>query len=501
MIPVPDQSNNLLQLIDNIENTSVLVVGDVMLDRFVYGHVERISPESPVPVLSIDRESGMPGGAGNALSNLKGLGARGIVLSVVGEDENGAALRQVLQNIGVPTEGLLSVSDRPTILKTRFLAGHQQLLRTDYEKKLPISKATQDALLQKAKELIGGVKAVILSDYGKGLLTEDLIKGIIDLAKKQGVPVLVDPKGFDYSIYKGASAVTPNKKELSEATQGMPTGTDEEVIAAARKLIETSGVEAVIATRSKDGMSVVTKKDVIHLKGADIEVFDVSGAGDTVISTVAAGLAAGGSLADSAQLANMAGGIVVTKVGTAPIRAAELRDALRGDKQRSARKAHICGWDEAREEVSRWKARGLKVGFTNGCFDILHYGHVTYLNDARDKCDRLIVGLNHDASVKILKGPERPVHDEQSRAAVLGALGSVDMVVFFGAEQAGGDNTANALIAQLQPDLYFKGGDYKVEQIPEAPGVMAYGGKVMVMPVQEGHSTTNSIKKSKTKAA
>lgn len=490
-----------LQLIENMKNNAVLVVGDIMLDRFVYGHVERISPESPVPVLTIDRETSMPGGAGNALTNLRGLEMRGIVLSVTGDDENGKALRQTLDGMGIGTEGLLAVSDRPTIMKTRFLAGHQQLLRTDYEKKINISKATEDALLKKAKEILPQVKAVILSDYGKGLLTKDLIKGIIDLAKKAGVPVLVDPKGFDYSIYKGASAVTPNKKELSEATLGMPTNTDEEVIAAARKLIETCGIDAVVATRSKDGMSIVQKDKVTHLKGADIEVFDVSGAGDTVIATVAAGLAAGGDLVEAAQLANIAGGIVVTKVGTAPIRAVELQDALRGDKQRSARKAHICTWDEAREEVMRWKARGLKVGFTNGCFDILHFGHVSYLNDARDQCDRLIVGLNSDASVKILKGEGRPVHDEQSRATVLGALGSVDMVVLFGAQKAGDDNTANDLIAQIQPDLYFKGGDYKVEQIPEAPGVMAYGGKVMVMPVQEGHSTTSSIAKSKTKAA
>ena len=243
----------------------------------------------------------------------------------------------------------------------------------------------------------------------------------------------------------------------------------------------------------------------------DIEVFDVSGAGDTVIATIAASLAANSDLVEAAILANMAGSIVVTKVGTAPIRLEELKEALAHEdvslavhssgkerfKQDRAQRGDILGWEQAAEQIKRWKARGLKVGFTNGCFDILHYGHVNYLNQARDRCDRLVMGLNKDSSIRILKGPERPVHDEQSRAHVLAALGSIDLVVMFGAEKEGDDNTASALIEALKPDIYFKGGDYTIDQIPEAPTVIKNGGVVEVMPVYDGHSTTNSIKKIK----
>lgn len=482
-----------VDLVRKMTGTAVLVVGDIMLDRFVYGRVERISPESPVPVLSVTRENVMLGGAGNTLSNLIHLKCNGKILSFVGDDSHGEQVRELAQDLGVSAEGIISTQDRPTIVKTRFLAGHQQLLRADYERILPISEETAGKLLVKFVNLLEGTKVVILSDYGKGMLTPSLLKSLIQKAKEYGIPVLVDPKGRDYSIYAGANAVTPNKKELSEATGGMRVETDEEVVLAAQKLIAQSGIKAVVATRSKDGMSVVQAGQSLHIRSAaNIEVFDVSGAGDSVIATIAATLAAGGDLLQAAGLANVAGSIVVSKVGTAPIRAEELITTL---EQQDTHQAAVLDWEQAREQVQRWRARGLKVGFTNGCFDVLHFGHVTYLNDARHKCDRLIVGLNRDSSVKILKGAERPVHDEHSRAAVLAALGSVDMVVHFGAQDAGQDNTAIELLKLLQPDIYFKGGDYTVNQIPEAPTVMAYGGLVDVMPVYEGHSTTNSIKK------
>ena len=250
-------------------------------------------------------------------------------------------------------------------------------------------------------------------------------------------------------------------------------------------------------------MSVIQKNMTpTHLSTNDIEVFDVSGAGDSVIATISAALAAGGSLVEAAQLANLAGSVVVTKVGTAPIRMSELEDATAESGEQNGsplqdrtRRGEILEWAAAAETIKRWKARGLKVGFTNGCFDIVHFGHVTYLNDARDHCDRLVMGLNTDSSIRILKGPDRPVHDEQSRATVLAALGSIDMVVMFGAEKDGDDNTAIKLLEELKPDVYFKGGDYRLDQIPEAPTVQAYGGEVKVMPVYDGHSTTNSIAK------
>ena len=506
-----DKKPNDVEIVNNMKDSCILVVGDIMLDRFVYGTVERISPESPVPVLSLTRENMMLGGAGNTLSNLIHLKCKGKILSVIGDDEDGKKIKDLAEKQGIDVSGLIASGDRPSIVKTRYLAGHQQLLRTDYERREDISVQLEKAIIEKAKDLLSDVKAVILSDYGKGLLTGKVLRELIALAGERNIPVLVDPKGVDYSIYDGADVVTPNKKELSESTGGLPVDKDEQVVKAAQKLVQSSGIKSVVATRSQDGMSVVDAQNVTHIRSAsDIEVFDVSGAGDTVIATIAASLAAGADIVQAASLANIAGSIVVAKVGTAPIRSQELLETLHemdGDAEFIAanndnkangeryRQAPVLGWDEAREAVMRWKARGLKVGFTNGCFDIVHYGHVTYLNDARKRCDRLIVGLNSDSSVRILKGESRPVHDEDSRAAVLAALGSVDMVALFGAQEEGQDNTACDLLAALQPDVYFKGGDYTVDQIPEAPTVQKHGGVVEVMPVYDGHSTTNSIRK------
>jgi len=491
-----------LEIVKNMKDAQILVVGDIMLDKYVYGHVDRISPESPVPVLSVKREDTMLGGAGNTLFNIVNLGCGGRLLSVIGDDDEGAVLQEKIARYTGDAHGLVVSSDHQTIVKTRFLAGHQQLLRTDFEQVKPITQKIEKELLVKAETLIKGVNVMILSDYGKGVLTAHLVKSLIALAKSNNVRVLVDPKGVDYSLYRGADIVTPNKKELSEATGGLLVDNDDQVVKACERLITQSGIASVVATRSKDGMSVIGQDlDAVHIRSvSDIEVFDVSGAGDTVIATMAASMAAGADIVQAASLANIAGRIVVSKVGTAPIRAAELVHSLEQQdhnqpKIERARQAPLLDWDNAREEVQRWKARGLKVGFTNGCFDILHLGHVTYLNDARRKCDRLVVGVNCDESVKILKGESRPVHDEQSRAAVLAALGSVDMVVYFGAKQFDDDNTACALINALQPDLYFKGGDYTLEQIPETPTVHKYGGVVEVMPVCDGHSTTQSIQK------
>ncbi|MFP4097721.1 MAG: D-glycero-beta-D-manno-heptose-7-phosphate kinase [Alphaproteobacteria bacterium] len=518
-----------IDIIREIKDNPILVIGDIMLDRFVYGKVERISPESPIPVLSVDTEHAMLGGAGNTLANLIHLGCEGRILSVIGDDDRGQALKALAKKSGADTAGFIVSNDRPTIVKTRFLAGHQQMLRADYERVKPVSQHCIKSLLDRAQTMLNGAKAVILSDYGKGLLVPELIKELIKMAQARNIPLLVDPKGRNYSIYAGADVVTPNKKELREATGSQNVDSDDQIVKAASRLIKTSGVKAVVATRSQDGMSVIRKREggahengtqgdkvvdveATHIRNTrDVEVFDVSGAGDTVIATLAAALGAGADIVNAAALANIAGSIVVSKVGTAPIHAKELeeylaqkhpeRSILQTENRKYLRRidtplqAPLMNWHEAREEVLRWKARGLKVGFTNGCFDILHYGHVTYLNEARQHCDRLIVGLNTDASIRLLKGEGRPVHDEQSRSRVLSALGAVDMVVFFGAEEAGQDNTPRALISQLEPDLFFKGGDYTIEQLPEAQIVMRYGGKVRIIPVCQGHSTTRSIKK------
>ena len=522
-----DKPTQYIDIIEMFKDLPILVVGDIMLDRFTYGKVTRISPESPVPILSVDRENIMLGGAGNTLSNLIHLGCEGRIVSVIGDDENGELLKNVVKDNGIDASGLMKCPDRPTIVKTRFLAGHQQLLRTDYERVSPVSEKYQKKLLDKARKAINGAKAMIISDYGKGLLSPSFIKKLISMAHEKDIPVLVDPKGKDFSIYAGAEVVTPNKNELHEATGCMEIDTDEQVEEAASYLIKTSGINSVVATRSKDGMSIVTKIsktgesgnnalefDVTHIKSAeDIEVFDVSGAGDTVIATIAAALGAGGNIVEAASLANIAGSIVVSKVGTAPIRVEELRKYLTchdpdnmiagsGSEKNlphieSTYQAPVMDWQDAYEEIQRWKARGLKAGFTNGCFDILHFGHVTYLNDARQHCDRLVVGLNKDISIRLLKEDGRPVHDQDSRARVISALGAVDMVVFFGAEKGEQDNTPCDLISKLQPDIYFKGGDYAIDQLPEAPIIMRYGGEVKIMPIYQGHSTSKSIKKAR----
>lgn len=494
-----NKNNILTDVLSRFSQSPVLVVGDVMLDRFVSGIVERISPESPVPVLTIKREDSMPGGAGNALANLAGLGVPAQIIALIGDDDAGKILSTRLAALGADPQFLIVDPERPTTVKTRYLAGHQQLLRADQEKNIPLRDDQVAALLKSAQSIINTVRAVLVSDYGKGLLRADVVSALIACARKAGIPVLIDPKGNDYSRYRGADLITPNRKELEQATGGMATDSDEAVTRAAQHLMTTHGIKAVLATRANDGLSLVQPtQPALHVRGRDIEVYDVSGAGDAVIATAAAVLAAGGTLEQAAQAANLAGSIVVTKVGTAPIRAAELEDAsdshaAESQHSFSGHMAPVLDWKAAAEQARRWRARGLRIGFTNGCFDILHKGHVAYLNQARAVCDRLIVALNNDSSVRILKGEGRPVNDQNARAEVLAALGAVDMVVCFGAAEPGADNTASDLIALLQPDLYFKGGDYTEDQIPEAPAVRQAGGRIHIMAHHDGHSTTQTI--------
>lgn len=484
---------DLSALISSFKRASVLVVGDIMLDTYVYGEVTRISPESPVPVLAITREEKMLGGAGNVLANLRGLGVTTTAVGVAGSDEAGRIVRSLIENCGASAVGLLTIADRPTITKTRFVAGHQQLLRVDAEKIMVLPTAIEDALIANIKAQIQQHQALVLADYGKGVLSSRVISEAIAAAKASGIPVIVDPKGHDYSRYSGATVVTPNRKELAEATRGLATSTDAEIEIAGRILLESSGIGAVLATRSQDGMSVIKAGTTsTHLKTKALEVFDVSGAGDTVVATLAASLASGASLEDAAILANAAGGIVVAKVGTSVIKADEIAERLDLSVPHTG---FTYSWDEAREQIKRWQARGLKVGFTNGCFDILHAGHVNYLNEARSYCDRLVLGLNHDKSVRILKGPTRPVNTEQDRAAVMAGLASISLVALFGAEEAGADNTPCDLIAHIKPDIFFKGGDYTIDKLPEARIVQSYGGEVKMMGLTEGLSTTKTIEK------
>lgn len=500
---LPADLSALQAYVPHMAGKAVLVVGDIMLDRFVYGDVHRISPESPVPVLSIRRETLMLGGAGNVLSNLHGLGLKTHVVAVLGNDAEAAQVRHLAAERGADPVTLIAAEDRPTTVKTRFLASNQQLLRTDYERIVPVAEGLEKTLIEAALSLVPQVQAVILSDYGKGVLTKGVISAVIRAAQKAGVPVLVDPKAKDYAVYKGADIVTPNRKELSGAVD-MPTDSDDAVVAAGQALMAASGIRAVVATRSQDGMTIMRGKDpAIHLKTEALEVFDVSGAGDTVIATIAAAIAAGANLYEASAIANFAAGVVVGKVGTAPIRRDELLASMaRGDKaivkhgtaasHDRVRQAPLSGWEDAAEQVARWRARGLKVGFTNGCFDILHAGHVSYLNMARARCDRLVVAINCDDSVRRLKGAARPVNDEESRARVLGALGSVDLVVLFGGKPEEDDKPL-LLLQKLTPDLLVKGGDYMKDAVVGADYVLSSGGEVWVAPLEEGKSTTTTI--------
>ncbi len=487
--------HELQSFLGKIKDVPVLIAGDLMLDTFVYGNVDRISPEGPIPVLSVEKETRMLGGAGNVLSNLSALGAKPVLLSVIGDDAQGLLVRDMAEAMGADCAGLVSDPSRPTILKTRYVAQGQQLLRTDFEKTHAIDPSLEEKILQTAQEKIKSVKAVVLSDYGKGFFKGTLLAQLIALANRAGIPVLVDPKGDDFSIYRGADIVTPNRKELALATKTQNLKSDEEIVGAAQRVIAHCGIKHVVATRSEDGMSVIGEGgDVLHLRTTAREVYDVSGAGDTVMATIAACLAAGMELQSAARLANLAGGIAVSKSGTAPVGMQELKSALSDNRQNIS---SLATWNDAANKIKSWQEQGLVVGMTGGCFDILHYGHVTYLNDARAKCDRLVVALNHDASIRLLKGPSRPVNDEVARSEVMGALVSVDMVVLFGAETAGADNTPCALLDAVRPDIFFKGGDYTVESLPETKTVQGYGGQVQIMPVYQGYSTTGIIEKAR----
>jgi len=478
----------LADRVAQIHATPVLCIGDVMLDRFVYGSVERVSPEAPIPVVAIERETAMLGGAGNVVRNLVALGAAPAFVSVIGDDAPGREIGRLVGEHEAIDPCLLVENGRKTTIKTRFFASHQQLLRADAETRAPIREATRDRLLARVEAALPRAGAMVLSDYGKGVLPPEVSAQLIARARAAGVPVVVDPKGADYSHYRGAALVTPNRKELVEAT-GMPVGSDDEVVAAARAVIERCGIEAVLVTRSQDGMTLVTARgSVDHLPAEAREVFDVSGAGDTVVATLAAAIASGAPLAEGARLANVAAGIVVGKVGTAVAYADELVGALHHGEI-TAGEAKIASRTQAVEGLDRWRRKGLKVGFTNGCFDLIHPGHVSLLSQAKAACDRLVVGLNSDASVRRLKGPTRPVQSETARATVLASLAAVDMVVVFG------EDTPRDLIEALRPDVLVKGADYTVDTVVGADLVHGWGGRVLLAELIDGQSTTNTIRR------
>ncbi len=480
----------LIKHLEDLPSHPILVVGDVMLDRFMYGHVERISPEAPIPVMRYAREISMLGGAGNVVRNLVSLKQRCDLIAVVGADPAGFEIAKQLSHDDVITPHLLTDKERPTTIKTRFIAGIQQVLRCDVERSENISPAIEEQVTVRLRLAIPQVSAVILSDYAKGVLTPGIIATCIELGKQHGKPVVIDPKGRDYTRYAGATVVTPNRKELAEAS-GRDIKTIEDAVKASRDLIETYSFGAVLAKLGGDGVCLVmTGKEPLHIKANAREVFDVSGAGDTVIAGFVTAIAAGMSMEEAACLANEAGSIVVSKVGTATVTIDELIDALRQIEDRDMNEK-VLSLNKAIEVAERWRRQGLKVGFTNGCFDLIHPGHISILTQSRKNCDRLIVGLNSDASVGRLKGSERPIQNEKARATVLATLNPVDLVVIFN------EDTPLELIKALRPNVLVKGADYTIDKVVGAPEVQSWGGRVVLANLVEGQSTTNTVNKLK----
>lgn len=467
-----------------------------MLDRFVEGKVRRISPESPVPILDLADVVNVPGGAANVGRNICALGGACTLIGVIGADPAGVELQQLLTSCDGLEPVLITDRGRPTIEKVRYVAVGQHLLRVDREKPGEISVEAADEIIARVRDFIVDHHVVVLSDYAKGVLTDAVIQAIVLIAEGRGVPVVVDPKSALLKRYAGATVVTPNGKEAFEAT-GIHVETDADAERAAKKILSDAEVGAVLVTRSEHGMTLATgDMQVVHVPASGREVFDVVGAGDTVIATLALCLAAGSAMGEAVRVANAAAGVVVGKHGTATVSRAELVEELRrlSGSGTNGEGGKVLLATDVIDLRAGWERDGLRVGFTNGCFDILHIGHVRILEFARSQCDRLIVGLNSDASVKRLKGSSRPVNGEDDRAHMLSAFSFVDAVIVFD------EDTPYSLIEQLQPDVLVKGSDYRVEEVVGYDIVQARGGQVVTFDLIPGRSTSNIIAKATTAA-
>ena len=463
----------------DFEKARVLVVGDVMLDRYWSGPTGRISPEAPVPVVKVEHNEERPGGAANVALNVAALGARSLLLGLTGQDEAALALTEKLTSVGVQTD-FVSVPNFPTITKLRILSRNQQLLRLDFEE--GFHAVDPEPLLSKMQALLAEVDVVILSDYGKGAL--EAVRQMIAQARAARMPVLVDPKGTDFDKYRGATLLTPNMSEF-EAVVGKVRD-EQDLVQKGLALVERFELDALLVTRSEHGMTLIrADQDELHLPAQAHEVYDVTGAGDTVIGTLATALAAGKSLDESCALANTAAGIVVGKLGTSTVSPIELANAVYGDNESGF---GVVTEQQLKFAVEAARRRGERVVMTNGCFDILHAGHVSYLQNARKLGDRLIVAVNDDASVTRLKGPGRPVNPVDRRMAVLAGLGAVDWVVPFS------EDTPRRVIAEVLPDLLVKGGDYQPHEIAGYEEVTANGGQVLVLNFEDGCSTSGIIR-------
>lgn len=466
----------------------ILIVGDAMLDVYVFGTVERISPEAPVPVMRQQETREAAGGAANAAVNIASLGGSAHLVSCVGADADGERLAAVLTEAGI-TFDLVRSAARPTTVKTRFAAGQHQILRLDRESNAVSTAECERDVLAAIERRIANCPLLVLSDYDKGVLTDRVLEQTIAWARARGVPVIVDPKRRDFSAYRGATYIKPNMTELERATGLSVPSRDDRAVERAARLVAAATDANVLVTRSEAGMSLVPPAGpAVHMPTHAHQVFDVTGAGDTVIAAFALGLASGHSTSEAMAFANLAAGIAVSKPGTAMVLSEEVEAerSLLADDEVVARGALVTA--ETAMRLRRiWKRQGLSVGFTNGCFDLLHPGHVSLLRQAAAGCDRLILGLNSDASVRRLKGDGRPVQTEQNRAAVMGALESVNLVVIFD------EDTPAELIELLVPDLLVKGADYRIEEIVGAATVLKAGGKVITAELVPGQSTTKLV--------
>lgn len=464
------------------QDARLLVIGDVMLDQYWHGSANRISPEAPVPVVKVGSNEARPGGAGNVALNVAALGSATRLIGAVGDDDSAEELQSRLNAAGVYCD-FVECAGKPTITKLRVISQHQQLIRLDFEE--PFSDDIISSVYDRATRLMEDTQAIILSDYAKGVLQD--IAPLIELGRKRDIPVIVDPKGTDFRKYSGATLITPNLNEF-EAVVGH-CANEEELVNKGLKLLGELQLQAMLITRGEHGMTLLRPDSPeLHLPARAQEVFDVTGAGDTVISVLAAAMAAGESMADATALANLAAGLVVGKLGTAAISGPELRRAILSE-QDSGRGAMTS--EQLTIAVQDARAQGEKIVFTNGCFDIIHAGHVGYLSEARKLGDRLVVAINDDASVTRLKGPGRPINPVERRMAVLAGLEAVDWVVSFS------EDTPEALLKALRPEVLVKGGDYTLDQVVGGEFVRSYGGKVQALEFLDNCSTSEIVEKMK----
>ena len=485
----------LLTTIQEFSKTKVLCIGDIMLDHFMYGKVSRISPEAPVPIFHFSDEKSMLGGAGNVVANLRAIGCPTTFLGVIGNDASGQKIVTLLDETGCHSK-LLKAKDIPTIVKTRFIAGHNHLLRADFEEKLPMPDDLIPRLLKLLHQAILSADIVLLSDYDKGVLNDILTPKIIKICQELNKPVLVDPKTTNYHRYYGATLVKPNLKEFSAVTGLSLNPTDKDFLNVVKEkskaLFKKFKIGGIVLTLSEYGMLYIDAKhpdDLLQIPTKAREVYDVSGAGDTSLAVLGASIGAGASVEQAIQLANTASGIVVAKLGTATVSRDELIERIQ-ETEDDFGVSKILTIDQAKKLFPILKSKGKKIGFTNGCFDLIHLGHLSSLKQAKEYCDILVVGVNSDASIKRYKGSDRPIQNEETRSNILAALEVVDYVIVFN------DDTALPLVQAIRPDIIAKEG-YTLDQWPEAQWLIKNGGKAINLKRIEGHSTTSQIEKMK----